>query len=230
MFSEVAHGSLRSLYTYLIGLVDHLNRVPPEGLISYNPEGSTDLSGLRQAKFAVEVEVDNQERIESCLLRYVCEGGRGVDFFHTTKEAVARQQQYLWGHKLQFSTKKVTDERWTFHLESYVPVEFEYQPDGDGGEIKLRVMNHESLGVASYTYSPGEITPLYLDELAKYIMRKPSRFHALSGDVVAEDALVKLRQQVAERKVERADELGDDPETSKRPGKKGGLFKSLFRR
>ena len=117
-----------------------------------------------------------------------------------------------------------------FALESFVPVEFKYQVDPDKMGIKLKVVNHESLGAVSYTYHPEDINPLYLDEMAKYVMRKPSRFHALSGDVVPEDTLAKLRQQVAERKVERAEELGEKPDTPTVMPHKKGLFKSLFKK
>ena len=233
-FSESIQGTMHSLHTYLIGLVEHLNRVPPDALISYDVEGCKGLPGLpglpglRQGEFVVEV--DNQEAIQSCVLHYSCERESLVDFFQPNKEAGERQQQYLWKHKLKFSTRKAADERWVFNLESFVPVEFEYQIDAEKLGVTLRVMNHEALGVVSYTYDPEDINPLYLDELAKYIMRKPSRFHALSGDVVPDDTLAKLRQQVAERKAERAQELGEEPEKPKEEPRKKSLFKSLFKK
>lgn len=227
-FSQTAQGTMSSLHSYLNGLVEHLNRVSPDAQISYEVEGCKGLSGLKQVDFAVVV--DDSKQIHTCTLRYACARDRTVDFYLPNKDAGERQQQYLWKHKLQFSTRKSADERWVFGLESYVPVEFEYQVDVEKLAVRLKVMNHESLGVVSYTYNPDDINPLYLDELAKYLMRKPNRFHALSGDVVPDDTLAKLRQQVAERKAERAQELGEGARKSKDQSRKKGLFKGLFKK
>ena len=227
-FSGAIQGTMSALHTYLNGLVEHLNRVAPDALISYEVEGCPGLSGLKQRNFVVEV--NDPEKIQTCTLRYLCARDRNVDFYLPNKETGERQQQYMWKHKLQFSTRKSADERWVFALESHVPVEFEYQIDAEKLAVRLKVVNHESLGVVGYTYNPDDINPLYLDELAKYVMRKPNRFHALSGDVVPDDTLAKLRQQVAERKAERAQELGEESSKTKDQPRKKGLFKGLFKK
>lgn len=121
--------------------------------------------------------LDNPDRITKIVFRYVCESNRVEDVYSLNKGAGERQQHYLWRHRLRFSTKKTTDERWHFKL----------------------------------------------DEFAAYIMRKTSRFHELSGDVVPEDTLHRLRQQVAERQAARDDERGSKPQA---PAKKG-LFKGF---
>ena len=201
-FADSIQQTMRALQAYLTLLAEHLNRTSPGTLISYEVEGSKGLSGLRQKDF--KVSVDNETCIRTCWLRYVCQRDLGIDFSRPNKESGQRQQQYLWKHKLHFTSRTATNERWLFNLESFVPVEFAFEVEPEKFDIKLKVMNHDSLGLVSYTYDYEDINPLFLDELAKYVIHKPSRFHALSGNVVPDDTLAKLRRQLAERKAERA--------------------------
>ena len=170
--------------------------------------------------------LDNPGRITKIAFKYVCEANRVEDVYSLSKEAGERQQQYLWRHRLRFSTKKTTDERWHFKLDAFVPVSFEFELDTKNMTTRLQVTNQELLGQLSYRYGIEDINQLFLDELAAYIMRKTSRFHELSGDVVPEDTLYRLRQQVAERQAARDDENGSK---SQAPAKKG-LFKGFFKR
>ena len=122
----------------------------------------------------------------------------------------ARQQQYLCRKRLRFSTKKTTDSRWHFKLDAFAPVGFEFVLDAERAAIRLRITNHERLGVLKFTYDSEDINWMFLDERAKYVMRKSSRFHELSGDAVPEDTLQRLRNQMAACQAERENE-GREP-------------------
>ncbi len=229
-FSRSVQPVLRKLCDYLGELVEHLNRAEAAGRIDFEVRNCTGLKGLEPRNF--QLSVDETEMLNGCTLRYACVGEQETAFVMPTKDAAERQQQYLWQHKLRISTKKTSDERWEFRLEPNVPVLFEFTVDGERRVIRLRVSNHERLGTDSYSYDPEDINALYLDELAKYVMRKPNRFHALSGDVMPEDTLKELRQKLAESKVEHASELDRGPSGSGGAPKeaKKGLFSRLFKR
>ena len=164
------------------------------------------------------------ERPGKISFRYECRDNRVEDVYAPNKEVGERRQQYMWHHRLQFSTKKTADERWHFKLEAVVPVAFEFSLDPERNTVRLKIVNQERLGVLSYSYDRDDINQLFLDELANFIMRKSNRFHELSGDVVPEDTLQRLRKQVAERQAERGDSR------DKGDGARKGLFKGLFKR
>tara|TARA_B100001123_G_scaffold429203_1_gene547332 strand:- start:460 stop:1239 length:780 start_codon:yes stop_codon:yes gene_type:complete len=227
--AESIQTAMRELNAYLFVLVERLNRHPPDALISYQVEGCNGLSNLKQSNF--ELSVDNENCIRLCCLRYVYRRENDISFYRPNKAAGERQQQYLWNHKLKFKSRRAADDRWIFDLESFVPVEFEFRVDIEKFDIKLNVLNHEMLGLVSYTYDCEDINSLFLEELAKYILRKPSRFHALSGNVVPDDTLAKIRRQLAQRKAEREQELGEDSGfLDATRNRRKGLFKSLFRK
>jgi hypothetical protein len=219
-----AQPALQELHRYLRRLAGHLERIDLKQFISYDVQGAKPLSHLKQ--FDYGLTVDNPERITNLEFRYVCRADRVEDVYATGKEAGERQQQFLWRHRLRFSTKKTANERWNFKLDAFVPVSVEFDLDTDANVIRLKVTNQERLGKLSYRYDIGDINPLFRDEIAAYIIRKSSRFHELSGDVVADDTLHRLRQQVAERQAAR------DLEADERAagGPKKGLFKGLFKR
>ena len=227
-FVAAAQPAMRALHEYLQQLANHLNNATADQAFAYDIEGYGSLSALKQNKFVVSV--DDENLIQTCVLRYCCSRPLGVEFYQPNKEAGERQQQYLWKHKLRFSSRKMTDERWLFELESYVPVTFEFIVNAGRQIIQLKVTNQDSLGTVGYSYHTDDINPLYLDELAKYLMHKRSRFHELSGDVVPDDTLAKLRQQVEQRKLEREAELGASEKRVKPKGNGKGLFKGLFKR
>ena len=222
-FVSSVQPTMHALERYLRRLADHLVRLDSRQMISYNLQGARPLTHLKQGEYGLSV--DDPHVIRSIEFRYNCQANRVEDVYAVNKEAGERQQQYLWHHRLRFSTKKTTDERWHFKLEAFVPVSFEFALEPECSQIKLKICNHERLGVLSYSYDRDDINQLFLDELAKYIMRKSSRFHELSGDVLPDDTLQRLRQQVAEREAERQQERG-----SNRNGDRKGLFRSLFKR
>lgn len=226
-FSRAVQPAMRSLYEYLHELAEHLSRVQPDMPVSYDVRNCKGLAGLRQREF--HVSVDSEELIKTCTFRFSCSREVDVEFYVPDKEACERQQQYLWNHKLRFSCNKAASDQWVFKLEPYVPVCFEFDIDGEKRSIRLKVLNHERLGTDSYGYDVDDINPLYLDELAKYIMRKPNRFHELSGDEVSEDTLNSLRRQVAERKAKREEELEAQQKKPMGVAKKG-LLKGLFKK
>ena len=217
--------TMHELQRYLRRLADHLDRTDLKQLISYEVQGSKPLSHLKQCEYGVNV--DDPDRITKLALRYVCKASRVEDVYSPNKESGERQQQHMWRHRLRFSTKKTADERWHFKLDAFVPVSFEFDLDPENDAIRLKVTNHERLGQLSYRYDAEDINQLFLDELASYIMRRPSRFHELSGDVVPEDTLHQLRKQVAQRQAERDQEA--DKRVAESTAKKG-LFKGLFKR
>jgi hypothetical protein len=227
---------MTALRDYLQRLVEHLNRIGSEILTSYDLEGGTRLTALHHG--ASSLSIEGEGRLHACVLSWVYRADKTVEIVVPNKDAAERQQQYLWKHKLEFSSRKRPDDRWSFQVEAAVPVSFRFELDAEKRKIRLRVTNHERLGVDSYSYNMDDINPLFLDELAGYVMRKPNRFHILSGDVMPEDTLMRLRQQIAQgkstREAEAAEEGGPpgkgDAKSPSKTGSKMGFLKGLFKR
>lgn len=204
-FAQLAHARLRAVHDYLSKLCDRLNRSQEMVMTQFELPGYGMLSGLRQQGYVVQV--DEPALVHKCTFRFDCRRNRTVEFMMPNKEAGERQQQYMWKHKLQFSSKKANDGKWCFTLASCVPVWFEFEVDEAKQVICLRSVNMGGFGATTHNYRVADITQEFVTEFAKYVLRKPNLFHELSGDTISEDVRLKFQEQLAQRKIERAKEL-----------------------
>jgi len=204
-FTRLAHARLKAVHDYLGKFCERLNRSQDMVLTQFDLPGFGVLSGLRQQAYVVQV--DNPELVRKCTFRFDCRRNRTVEFTMSNKEAGERQQQYMWKHKLQFSSKKANDGQWCFRLDSCVPVWFEFEVDEDKQVVCLRSVNMDGFGVTTHNYRIQDITQEFVNEFAKYVVRKPNLFHQLSGDTISEDVRLRFKEQLARRKNERAKEL-----------------------
>jgi hypothetical protein len=224
-FARLAHARLSAVHEYLSKLCDRLNRSQEMAMVQFELPGYGMLSGLRQQAYVVQV--DDPALVRKCTFRFDCRRNRSVEFMLPNKEAGERQQQYMWKHKLQFSSKKANDGQWCFTLDSCVPIWFEFEVDEAKKAICLRSVNMDGFGQTTHNYKIADITQEFVNEFAKYVLRKPNLFHELSGDTISEDVRLKFKEQLAQRKMERAKELtGIDAKTS---GPRKKWLKGFFR-
>ncbi len=188
---------MRALYRYLTNLAGELTRVNPEVVTTYTVEGYGALPDLRQHGYKVFAE--DPETIDHFTFSCVREGEGVHEFRKELREEITRQREYLWSHNLRFGFKVGTDGVGVFTLQPWVPVAFDFSSDLDQGRIRLGVRNAIYLGKTTYTYDPGAINAGFMDELARYIVRRPNRFDELSGNVISEEVRKQLQQQLASR-------------------------------
>lgn len=128
------------------------------------------------------------------------------------KKANAQQSNAPLGRELHFRflpeahTRYRTDLDWrqSANLDSYIPVSFHFAADPVRRLVRLKVSNFVDLGATAYLLQPEWIKTPLLDELARYILRRPSRFSELTGNVVPEPIRTRLRSKIDETRRERA--------------------------
>jgi len=64
----------------------------------------------------------------------------------------------------------------TFIIEKKIPVKIHFQVDYDNAQITLEIFNHQNFGHIKRSYQPDEINEAYLDQLAKFLLRKDNDF------------------------------------------------------
>lgn len=191
---QVVRPGMRAVYDYLSQLVEQLNIHSPEGSVSYDVEGYGALSNLKQVDYKLTTE--NVDDLEKFTLSFDCKGDGPHKFQRKTKDGVQRQKEYLWSHGLRFESKLSIDGVGTFSLRPNVPVTFEFSTDSKEPAIRLQITNHDILGRTIYRYKPEMIDDEFLDELAKYVLRRPNQFNELSGNTVSDETRQRLRSQL----------------------------------
>lgn len=88
-------------------------------------------------------------------------------------------------------------------VSGFIPVCFQFKADPQRELIQLKVSNFTGLGSTVHPLQPELITTAFLDELAKYVVRRPNRFEELTGNVVPEGTRSELRRKVQESQRQR---------------------------
>jgi hypothetical protein len=90
-----------------------------------------------------------------------------------------------------------------------VPVVVEFSANYERVIIALRVRNLTSIGVARHLFRPEQVDEKFLDEVAKTILRQPSKLAEITGDVLSNTSKMELKKKVqaAIREQEIADQV-----------------------
>lgn len=186
--------ALEQSYQYLSELVEQLNYLKPDIPTSYDIKGFgkiedfqpqnyrvvtyQDLKQLKQKNYAHLPEQDAHKHY-NFFLRFECLGRHFIRFEKRREQEMILQKQYLAKHRLRFTCTEKTDENYKFMAASFVveprvPIEFEFLGNLETCVIDLTVRNFGKLDKKVYTLIPQELDSTFLDELAKYIVKKPN--------------------------------------------------------
>lgn len=216
---------LRTLYKYFQELTEQLTIVLPDVQVWYDVEGFGRLLDLQQCEYRISTE--NPKDLSKFTFQFVCRGEGELSLTLDSRDASQTQKEYLWGHGLHFASKLKADGSGVFRLAPVVPVVFEFSADEERAALRLRIRNLNGLGITTHHMNPSAVTPEFIEELGKSVVRQPSRFDELAGNAISEETRRRLRQQVAE--IERAQKRLEQ-EMSRRPEpRRKRILRGLFR-
>ncbi len=223
---------MRALYKHLKEYAESLTVVKQNVAVSYELKGFDILENLVQSDY--RAYTDDPRQLSKFAFAFNCRGDETVTLKTQGYDRYLSVKEYLWSHNLRFASKVSGRGEGVFHLEPLVPVSFEFAADVEKAAIRLRVRNMDSLGTSTFTYNPDLVNSNFMEELARYIMRKPNRFDDLSGNRISDDTRRRLRDEVERQKEERDRELTvprasiETPRPNKIVRKKKVRKKSLF--
>jgi hypothetical protein len=181
---------------------------------------------LNQGEYAAIA--DDTTRPTQVAFQFTCRGPRTMLVEADSREKNQWQQDYLLEHGLRFHCKSRADWRYTLTVEEFVPVSFTFLADEKEALIRLEIFNGDSLGIERHTFEPEQISAEFMEELAKRVLHRPSRFDELCGNRVSNDARRQFRAKLAARRFEREAELGDTSPVQS-PAKSGRFGRGVFR-
>ena len=213
--------ALAKIHRYLADLIDQLKVLKPNVVVDFPLPGAGTLRGLRQEDYEVVV---GGSPLESVVLRYILRSDRrsefelkGISSLEGWLETARRQG--LEVHSARLTDGTATGLRAQVAVEGVVPVGFRFKMDVDNGVILLVVRNYDELVDRRHVIRPEDVDGEFLEELGKYVLRKPNRF--LMREVPTE---------VRERLRKRLEEDKRKKEAEDSQGVLGQKLKSLFKR
>lgn len=185
---QLAHVKLKDALHYWIEVFDALNIIKPVITRYYYLEGGTiKLENLMQRDYSVNgrrLTLDNNEYIEAVVLHYNCVTDKKLTIEKQMDPVVRRMREQLLMNNLKFDFKEVSNEfgyieRGTFTVTCEVSVVINIVADLENAQIRISEKNLEKFGESTYIFSFDEFGKDVMEELAKIILAKPSKFRTM---------------------------------------------------
>ncbi|MFT5172456.1 MAG: hypothetical protein ACI8W7_000620 [Gammaproteobacteria bacterium] len=200
---------MRRAYKYFSELKQHLQVVDREIDASYEIRGAGKIDGLKQGQYGVSTE--NPDQLDKFTFRCVCAKSGALQVNQDDVAAVTKYRDYLRDNGLQAKMRDSTKVSGgvVFMVQPAVPVVVEFSANYERVIIALRVRNLTSIGVARHLFRPEQVDEKFLDEVAKTILRQPSKLAEITGDVLSNTSKMELKKKVqaAIREQEIADQV-----------------------
>lgn len=175
---------LKMAYMYMVELAKNLNVVSISSGKSYYIDGIGNVDGFKSEKYVVSsdrISIDQKEFLNILYLKFTCKSDQPIKFDKEGASSIEMERQYLWQSNLKFqctefkNPKGIVD-RASFSVSNEIPVLVKWSADFEKNKIFIFIKNFNGLTSYEYTYDSDEIDTPFMDELAKYIVGKPSRF------------------------------------------------------
>jgi len=188
---------MQRAYRYFGELKQHLGVVNKKVLVDYDIQDVGRVEGLEQGQYGVSTE--RPEQIQRFMFRFVCSKSGAFEVNQRDAGAVAAYREYLRDNGLKAKVRDTGKGAALFIVEPVVPVVVEFIADYERNAVRIRMRNMRSIGVTRYTVSLDKFDEKLLDELAKLVLRAPSRFDELTGNALTETGKVRIKKQLQEQ-------------------------------
>lgn len=184
---------MREAFRYFEELKQHLEAVNREIAASYEIRGVGRVNGLAQGQYRVSAA--DPESLDRFSFRCVCAKSGMFQVMQQDAASVAAYRDYLKDNGLK-ATARDSGRGALFKVESVVPVAVEFSAHYERGAIVLQTRNLTAIGVSRHTLRVEQLEPKLLDEVAKAILRSPSRFDEVVDPSITQSGKVRLKKKI----------------------------------
>ena len=196
----------KEIHHYLRELVNHLNVLNQDIKRSYMIDGFGMIEDFRPRDYALNVDsirIGQKDFANTLMFRFKCATEKNITFERLLPNQIDNMKEYLWQNNLKYQCTEFKNDRGlvaraVFNVANEIPVTFRFSADFENAKIFLQVKNFSSLMVTEYIYEAKEITPEFLDELAKYVLEKPNKFSEMGRHQESMRELTRQARQIKE--------------------------------
>jgi hypothetical protein len=193
---------LKMAYLYMVELAKNLNVVSLSGGRPYYIDGFGNVDGFKAEKYVVSsdrMSIDQKEFFNILYLKFICKTDQAIKFDKNGASSIEMEKQYLWQSNLKFQCTEFKNpkgiiDRASFSVVNEIPVLVKWSADFEKGKVIVFIKNFNGLTSCEYTYDVGEIDSHFMDELAKYLVGKPSKFLEIGHHQQALKARVSVKR------------------------------------
>ena len=185
---------MRAMYEYFTEFQNYVGVVKPEVDVNLNLLKVGVVTGLGQEDY--QLSTGDREKITSFRFRFIC-----------TKKGVAQVaiddagqaglfKDYIREHQLRAKVRPNDKGGSIFIVDLTIPANISFHIDVEHAKLILRMRNFGTMGVTQHSLTTDQVNDTFLDELAKAILRKPSRLDQLLGNALTDTGIMKIKKQV----------------------------------
>lgn len=198
---------LIQIYRYLKEVVDHLNYINPDVLISYQLPVCGQIAGFRQTDY--RIAADSSEEMHEIHFQFTCQREKRLHLRLENSHEIEKLSDYLAERRIQFHCKKEKDDNFLvtaayFSISNRIPVLFKITANVEDSTIEFSISNFNELGGRKITLVGSQINDDLLDSLGRYILREEDSFPPLN---ISEEEVGAIRQKVMQEKKRLQEEL-----------------------
>jgi len=185
---------MRALYEYFSEFQNYVQVVKPEVDVSLELLEIGEVTGLGQSDY--KLSTDDREKITSFNFRFVRSKKGVTQVKMGDNKAAGAYRDYIRDNRLRAKVRPGNKGGSVFIVDMAIPVSISFGMDIDHAKLILRLRNFDTLGVSRHGLSLEQVNDKFLDELAKAILRKPSRLDQLLGNALSNTSRMKIQQQL----------------------------------
>jgi hypothetical protein len=207
IYATEVNPRIEELYRYLKELEEHLNYLKPDVWVDYELPGFGVVSDLRQGNYSMEK--GRKEQVHRVPFSFSCSSEGELKYKVEGEKRVRTVMEELTAAGMRYTTKKIRGDNndvigADFIVECSVPVKIMFEGVLETSGITMTIKNYDDLYTHTSYLKPFQVNEEFLDELGKFILRKPNRFLKLDLD---EDNLDQIRGMVRTAEQQRQHEL-----------------------
>lgn len=224
----------KEIHHYLRELADQLNVLNQDIKRAYMIEGFGMIDDFRPRDYALSVDsirIGQKDFANTLVFRFKCATDKNISFERHMPNQIDNLKEYLWQNNLKYQCSEFKNDRGivaraVFNVANEIPVTFRFTADFENAKILLQVKNFSGLTVNEYVYDANELNTEFLDELAKYVLEKPSKFSELGRhqQALRENARQAQKQKEAIKAAIYQQAPESEPDDA---AKNGGFFNRL---
>lgn len=171
IFDKKVSPLLKKLHQYLQEMAAQLNTLKPDHKVSFRLEGVGHIRDLQQNEYLVS---SYRQKEHHFFIRITSKSERKIRFEITNEAQVKQVHDYLWQHNIPFKWEQENNSRHqfvkaVFVLDGEIYSEFAFTGVPSKAWVELKVKNFPKLGKQDYILRADDLTPDFMDDLARYI-------------------------------------------------------------
>ena len=174
----------KEIHHYLRELVSQLNVLNQDIKRAYMIEGFGQIEDFRPCDYALNVDsvrIGQKDFANTIVFRFKCRTEKEISVERNVPSQIDSLKEHFWQSNLKYQCTEFKNDRGlvaraVFNVSNEIPVTFRFSADFETAKILLQVKNFNGLTVNEYVYEAKELTAEFLEEMAKYVLEKPSKF------------------------------------------------------